>query len=333
MTLIALPSTSARLTGLDALRGVAALAVVLMHTHALFPSFPDYAPKAYLAVDFFFVLSGFVMARTYEHRLAKGYGAGRFFAARYHRLWPTMLLGALLFLPFLNEATHDPDWHWQSQVLPNLLLLPSLSSDNLFPLNVPAWSIFFELVANLIHGLVLWRLRLRWIAAIALLSLIGIVQAAMTLGNFDIGSAHGQLLAGLFRVGVTYCMGIALWRVWGERRLHGYIGLLALLALPLAFTVSDNALHGWIYDLGFVLLACPLLMLGALAISRGTGLAKISGDLSFPLYAVHYPILYWCRSYELGPWESVLVCALIAALVAGVQNGWQITSRNRSSTI
>ncbi len=304
-----------------------------MHAHALFPAFPDYAPKAYLAVDFFFVLSGFVMARTYEPRLAAGYGAGRFFAARYRRMWPTMLLGALLFLPFLSEATHDPDWHWKSQVLPNLLLLPSLSSDNLFPLNVPAWSIFFELVANLIHGLLLWRLRAGWIAAIGLLCLAGLVHAAMAAGNFDIGSAQGQMLAGLFRVGVTYCMGIVLWRVWGERQLHGLFGLLAALALPLAFSATDSAACGWSYDLGFVLLACPLLMLGALAISRGALLAKISGELSFPLYAVHYPALYWCRSYGLEPEQSVLVCLLLAALVAGLQLYWRNTSRKRLSTI
>ena len=77
---------------------------MLFHVRTVYEAAPQYSPRAYLAVDFFFVLSGFVMARAYEQKLRAGYGGDRFFKARYLRLWPTIAFGSLLFVPFVREA-------------------------------------------------------------------------------------------------------------------------------------------------------------------------------------------------------------------------------------
>lgn len=91
---------------LDGLRGVAALSVVVMHRHVWF-GLEGWLAHGYLAVDFFFMLSGYVMARTYEQRLSEGYGAWRFMAARYRRLWPVMALGTLFGAPLLALEYND----------------------------------------------------------------------------------------------------------------------------------------------------------------------------------------------------------------------------------
>lgn len=309
-------STKGRLPGLDALRGVAAFCVVLMHTHVLLPEFPDLMPRGYLAVDFFFALSGYVMARTYEPRLGARFTSIDFLAARFRRLWPTMLVGAILFLPFLPEGAKYEDVHLLLPLVLNLFLLPCPTTKNFFPLNIPAWSIFFELVANAFHGVFLHRLKLAGLLVTCLLSLAGLVFWARALGDLDIGSQHDELSAGICRVMFTYTLGVILWRTWGERRLPPVMGLLALLTTPLLLSMPDSLTEDlWKVDLAFVVLATPVLLLAGLALAHGRRLAMLAGELSFPLYAVHFPVLYWSRSFGLPPLAAIAACLLGAWLV------------------
>lgn len=316
-----------RLHGLDALRGIAALAVVIMHAHVLMPEFPDIFPRGYLAVDFFFMLSGFVMARTYEPRLAAGLSGLTFFAARYRRLWPTMALGGVLFLPFLAEGTRGQDlvlWH---TALVNLLLLPSPWSSNYFALNVPAWSIFFELVANAAHA-VLWRVRTPLLAAFALLSFACLVQAAKVHGHLDLGSRNGDLGEGLARVATAYTLGVVFWRWWGQRRVAHLWSIPALLVMPLWFAIPDR-IDGlnWLVDVIFVGAICAPVLIGGIAQRRGRTVSTMLGDLSFPLYAVHYPLLYWFRAAGAPPVVAIAGCLIGAWLVVLVSSAWKRGSR------
>ncbi|MEP7222968.1 MAG: acyltransferase [Novosphingobium sp.] len=327
--------TAERLLGLDALRGIAALCVVFLHASALYPQLPHYSGKAYLAVDFFFMLSGFVMARTYEGRLAKGYLGAQFFFARYRRLWPTMVVGGLLFLPFLHEAAPEPGLYYKLVVL-NLLLLPALTSREIFPLNVPAWSVFYELVANLLHGYVLWRLPVRWLGGMCIVALMGVAVASYDVGSMDIGSGKGELLGGISRVLFSYGMGIIIWRCWGERRLHAAWGIAALLAMPVLFAVPGEWLLGyWPYDLAVEAVCCPLILIGGLSVLRSPGdgpgkwAARWAGELSFPLYAIHFPLLYWFRDWQLPAELAILLCLPAAAVVSLVT---QSMRTHRSTT-
>ena len=156
------PSTTHKLLALDALRGVAACTVVLFHRASRMPF-----PKGYLAVDFFFMLSGFVLTFAYQEKLDGGWSTRDFLATRIARLYPLYLLG---FVLGLLVALSDPAIHFGPQgwvsAIPNLLLLPAWvgphsKPPHAFPYNIPAWSLFFEVVANVLHALFLRRRSIR----------------------------------------------------------------------------------------------------------------------------------------------------------------------------
>ena len=309
-----------RLAGLDGLRAIAAAGVVVMHVHAIWPAFPDLAGYAYLAVDFFFMLSGFIMARTYEARLAEGYGAGRFFRARTLRLWPTMAIGALLALPFAWRD-HPDMATFLKIVIPNLLLLPSFAVTELFGLNVPAWSIFFELVANAVHGLLLCRLRTPVLAGLCVGLLAALTACARHFGSLDLGSHQDNAVGGLARVAFTYTMGILLWRWFGDRPPLPVPPLLAFAAMPVVFSLSHWLVRDyWGLDLGFVVIGCPLILWGGLRQRAFGRIAAAAGAWSFPLYAVHYPLLLGAEAAGLSPLTGLALAFAGAAAVT-----WALT--------
>ena len=128
------------------LRGIAALCVLGLHVEWIYNLSPRLFAKSYLAVDLFFMLSGYVMARTYEPRMAQGLAPLRFLLTRYRRLWPVMAIGCLIGLPKLFVDTPNPAVFTAAATL-NLLLLPLPWKELAFPMNIPAWSIFLELAA------------------------------------------------------------------------------------------------------------------------------------------------------------------------------------------
>lgn len=316
-----------RLSGLDALRAIAALMVVIMHTGAIWPNAPRLASPAYLAVDFFFLLSGFVMGRTYERRMIAGsLGAASFLRARYRRLWPTMAVGAALSVPFLWRDGGG----WGAFLLaavPGVLLLPSFTTSALFPLNTPAWSIFFELAANLGHALALYRLRQRELAAVALAFLVPLAIAAVAYGTLDLGARPSNMGWGFARVGFSYALGLLLWRWHGDRPPLRVPPVLALAAMPVLFLAADVApIQGGAFDLAFVALACPMLLWGGLAL-RATGprtraLALFAGALSFPLYAIHYPVLLGAEAIGLPAASAPPLAVVAAALLTRAMGGF-----------
>jgi len=311
-----------RLPGLDALRAIAALMVVIMHAAAIWPNAPHLAPSAYLAVDFFFLLSGFVMGRTYERKMIAGsLGAGQFLAARYRRLWPTMLVGALLSFPFVWRDAPGLGLELLS-TLPNALLLPSFATAALFPLNVPAWSVFFELAANVVHALFLYRLRQRELAMVALVFLVPLATCAVAFGTLDLGARPTNMGWGFARVGFSYALGLLLWRWHGDRPPLRVNPALALALMPLLFLGAGVAnVEGSAFDLGFVVIAGPLLAWGGLALrAPAAWLHKaclVAGAISFPLYAIHYPVLLGAEALGLP-----LACAPVLALAAAALLTW-----------
>ena len=272
-----------RLDGLDALRGIAALCVFAYH------ALEEVGSNAYLAVDFFFMLSGYVMARTYEARLAGGLVPTRFFVMRLGRLWPTLFFGSLLAVPWLLSQHPIADV-WPA-IVANLLLIPFAVGGWMFLLNGPAWSICFELFANALHAVLLWRLSPRAIAAL-LVPLIVLLALAASRYSFDVGSTLNGFGAALPRVLVSYGIGILLWRKWRDAPSIKVSGAFTLLIMPAFFGI--NALiagDSWQADLLFVLLVCPLLIAGGLRIERVHPVLLWFGAISFPLYAVHVPAM------------------------------------------
>ena len=135
--------------------------------------------KGYLAVDFFFMLSGFVLAFGYQRRLDGGWSTKDFLATRLARLYPLYLLGLMLgFVVSVADPAMQMGVHgWESAVL-NLFMLPAWVSRHpgplhAFPYNIPAWSLLFEIVANVIHALFLRRRSTGFLIAIIAISAAG----------------------------------------------------------------------------------------------------------------------------------------------------------------
>ncbi len=287
------------------MRGIAALCVVGLHAHAVFGGYPPYFAKGYLAVDFFLMLSGYLMARTSEPRLATGLSPLRFMAARYRRFWPMMALGSLIGVPYLwvragNAADFLP------VLIANFLLLPWPLGRLLFALNIPAWTIFFELVANTAHVFALHRLTRRTITVLTLILLGVTIAAAMSFGSLDLGARPATFLAGFPRIFLAYLIGILLHRWDIGLRGPAPLGWLALIIMPAAILGSWYAgISSWHFDLGFVLIVCPSAILGGLLLTRPSRLGWLSGAISFPLFAVHMPILEGMRELGFGVTSAV----------------------------
>ncbi len=328
--MIARPSSpsSARLPGIEALRGIVAICVVLLHLQATFQDHPAFFAKGYLGVDFFLMLSGFFMARTQEGRFADLAGSARFIAARYRRLWLVMAVGAAIGAPTLYLRS-DGLLHFLSLAVPNLFLLPVSFEYESYPLNIPAWTIFYELVANALHALLLWRLRRTGLLVVAALLLPVMVWTGLHCGSLDVGARPEHFLLGLPRTLFAYVLGMLLgrWRGQVPAPLPASLALALAVTLLPAFSVASwlLGLTSWSWDLAFVTLACPAMILSALAYSGPARLAAWLGILSFPLFAVHMPVVQACsRIFGFDSLVAGVLALLVGILVA---MGWKQVSQ------
>ncbi|MBK6800844.1 MAG: acyltransferase [Novosphingobium sp.] len=283
---------------LDALRGVAAVAVMLFHGGA---DAPLVTARGYLAADLFFALSGFVLAHAYEKKLRDGLSPLNFLRARLARIYPLFLLGAVTGYLL-----------WPGSLLV-LLMIPTPSPGGmLFSNNVPLWSLLFELIANLAWALLAVRLRLRWLALLAASFAALFFPAAQAAGHADLGAFWATALPGLARTCFSFTMGLILFRLferYGKVQVptaRGWL-LLPLLLAILTPATSNPALA----DIATLCLALPLIVwLGARWQVRGGWMADRIGGISFPLYCIHAPIL------ALGRGSPDLVALISAGLIA-----------------
>ena len=309
------PATG-RLEGLDGLRGIAALCVLWFHATGLFQADYASAGRGYLAVDFFFMLSGYVMARTYEHRFAAGYGAGSFLVARFRKLWPFMAVGALIGVPIVAIQLSDP-LETMKIAAANVFLVPSFGTSELYPVNIAAWSILAELFANLIHGLLLWRMPNRLLALFA----VGLVPLACwigySFGGLAVGADTATTHLGFIRALLPYCIGVLLWRWWRDQPTFRINPVWALAAMPLlVLAIPVGLTVPWAYDLAFALLVCPLLMAGGLAYTGSNAMLRWIGGISFPIYAINLPLLLWSKALGLGMVTGLALSLALAAWLA-----------------
>ena len=307
-------SAGPRLAGLDALRGIAALLVMGLHANAVFHGLAPFS-KGYLGVDFFLMLSGFLMARITEPRLASGLAPQRFMVARYKRFWGMVALGSLIGVPYLWIRSGGEWWPFLPALVANFVLLPWPVANLLFAVNIPAWTIFAELVANASHVFALRHLSNRLLALLTLI--LGGLTAwvAVTWGSLDVGARPAHVAVAIPRVFFAYCLGITLWRLRQDRILVPVPAAAVVATMPVAiFGGWYWGWQGWSFDLAFVMLLCPLMLSAATAITRQTRLGWLSAAISFPLFAVHLPILEAVRELG-GSKEQAIPLALATALV------------------
>lgn len=290
---------------LDAIRGAAALIVLVRHTSYFF----GWAlPMSHLAVDLFFMLSGVVIANAYEARLQAGLPPGRFMLIRLIRLYPFYLLGSVLGLvPVLAArsglATQGVQGDLSWTLSAAALMLPTLSGADLYPLDTPAWSLFFELVANLFYALILRSLSGRLLLILMLLCAAGL---ALVLGVTPGHSLHGgfspaTMAVGAFRVGFSFFAGVALYRHGRiARNAAGSTGpgararaVVLVGGAVVMLAASPPAPLRAIYELVAVTMLFPLLIGLAMRCPLSGSDARraaVLGTLSYPVYVLHVPV-------------------------------------------
>ena len=316
---------------LDGLRGVAAIAVVIRHTPGSF----SWLPSSHLAVDLFFVLSGFVLAHSYGEKLRDGLPAVRFLVLRFLRLWPLYLVGTAAMAAVLVLATPEGFSHPRLQGAPFALLMlptpPALTVlDRLYPLNGPAWSLLVELGVNALFALIAARLGWRMLAAVLAAGAVLLLATIAAYGNLDVGGRWSDAAGGGGRVLYGFFAGVALHRLRGSwTATHTVPAYAWPVLLLLVMSLPAGQLRP-LFDAVAVLLVFPAVVF--LAASREPGRARgvflALGRISFPLYMIHSAVIvlaqavarerYGVELQALGPGVVVLVLAASLAAAAGL---------------
>jgi len=253
---------------------------------------------SYLAVDLCFLLSGVVLSYAYDGRLERGLSASSFILIRLKRLAPLYLLGAAIgwmFVVFSLTQTKNHVGLVEASVL-NSLSFPSLFAwqNEVFPLNGPFWSLFFELwVANLLFA-ALWKpLHGRLLWGLIAISFVGLLAAMAIRHTLDVGPHVTTFWFGFPRVAFSFFFGVAIARLHRSRppRLKvPSIAFLAVLAVVLSLPFTGHAVHP-VEILAVCLVFPALVYWGAEAIERSPRTGKLLGEVSYALYAIHYPIV------------------------------------------
>jgi peptidoglycan/LPS O-acetylase OafA/YrhL len=294
---------------LDGLRGVAAIAVVIFHFMEI--AVPDYHKSfiahSYLAVDFFFCLSGFVIAYAYDERLGN-IGVWRFIKLRLIRLHPLVIIGsvigliAFVFDPF-NDLYDTYATKTFGMFVASCLMIPyPLVHEryfNLFHLNPPTWSLFWEYIANVFYAVVLVKISYKMLWVLTLIAAVLLCFEANRSGYLGVGWGGDSVAGGGFRVFFSFTAGILVYRSgWVIKSKLGFLGISALLLLVFIIPFAEKT-NPYV-DCASAIIIFPLLVaLGAGAILKPalTKLCKFSGEISYPLYMIHYPFIWLFMSW------------------------------------
>lgn len=319
---------------LDGLRGVAALLVVWYH---VFEGFQfagnkpviDFINHGYLAVDFFFILSGFVVGYAYDNRWGKTLTTGGFFRRRLIRLQPMVCMGALIgAVSFLLTGMERWDGSHATLGLTLLafvcgcLMLPALpgmprevrGNGEMFPLNGPCWSLFFEYIGNIVYALVIRRLSTRLLSMLTVALCCALTWFAVTdqsgYGSIGVGWTVDSMnmLGGFLRMLCPFTAGVLLSRIFKPfNNVRGafWISTAVLLALfHVPYINSSYSLGGifgtlslnGVFESVCIVAIFPLIVWlaasGKTTDAASTRICRFLGDISYPLYIVHYPLMY-----------------------------------------
>jgi peptidoglycan/LPS O-acetylase OafA/YrhL len=309
---------------LDGLRGVAAAAVVLYHFGSENAS--GIAAHGYLAVDFFFVLSGFVIASAYEKRLASTLSVPDFVVQRVIRLYPMIVIGLMVWLAIwlagLDRTLTSPVANVAMLLLMALLLIPYEGDQStlLFPVNPPLWSLSSEMLINVIYGLISPSLKTKVLLP-AVLIMVGLyVLIGVQRHDLHLGFANGTWLLGVLRTAALFGAGVLTWRFHRVAKLplltsNGLAVGLAIALFGFFMLPSLPGLNGMLH-LAAAFVAFPALVLAGSQIATGPKLSlacDLSGRLSYPVYVLHLPIVA-AAAHQWRASEPVLA-ALIALVV------------------
>lgn len=341
---------------LDGLRGVAALLVVVYHVFEGF-SFAELTNGAgdglirtfnhgYLAVDFFFMLSGFVISYAYDDRF-RSMSLGSFFKRRLIRLHPMLLIGVLIGVATFvaqGRVTWSGEtigWEWIAlSALLACFMIPALpglgyevrGNGEAFPLNGPSWSLFFEYIGNILYALILRRLNKAWLAVVVALTGLGWAWFALTnvsgYGSMGVGWTIDSVNfgGGMLRMLFPFALGMLLARYFKPLYVRGAfvwcsLALVGLFAVPYIEGQEPVCMNS-VYELFCLAVAFPLIVwLGASGVAGGkkaSAVCDLLGQLSYPLYVIHYPFMYLFYDFLIKEERYTLASAWPQALAVVV---------------
>ncbi|ERI86416.1 acyltransferase [Bacteroides pyogenes F0041] len=320
---------------LDGLRGVAALVVVCFHIFEAYATshLDQRINHGYLAVDFFFILSGFVIGYAYDDRW-KRMTIKEFIKRRLIRLHPMVVMGAVIgAVMFYTQGCSVWDVTKVSigllllSMLLNALLIPMTTGfeirgvGEMYPLNGPSWSLLFEYIGNLLYVFFIRKLSTAALSVLVLLAAFGLGIFAIfgPLGDICVGYAMTgeNIIGGFLRLLFSFSTGLLMSRLFNPVRIKGafWIGGISIVMLAAVPRIggSENLWMNGIYDTVCVVLLFPLIVwLGASGKTTDrvtTRICTFLGDISYPLYMVHYPFIYlyyaWVKNENLTFAESL----------------------------
>lgn len=335
---------------LDGLRGVAAVLVVIFHTFEPWDGgnrFRQIINHGYMAVDFFFLLSGFVVAYAYDDRWARMSQWG-FYKRRLIRLQPMVIMGsiigaALFYLqkgPSFPLIAVTPVWKMLLVMLLGCTLLPLPYQFDIrgwyemHPLDGPAWSLWFEYIANILYATVFRRLSNRVLGVLTFLAGCFLAQYLLFGPRGDViggwATDATQQHVGFARLLYPFLAGMLLMRV-GKRIQVKHAFLLCSLLLIVSFALPrfGGPQHLWVngaYELVCIVAVFPLIVAMGAGDNVTTGPAlrvcKFLGVLSYPLYITHYPLIYlytmWVADKHISVQQGILYGVLLLLTAIGI---------------
>ncbi len=318
----AAPAVHQRMFQLDGLRGITAFMIVFYHLSIVYGLGGPFQ-RGYLFVDLFFLLSGFVLAVSTEKKLNTGIGAVEFTWARFKRLWPLVAVGAgvAVVRGFVIGMADPLTLLWWLAL--DLMMIPSLAGAGPFyRYNGPQWTLFYELLANFLHALLLKRVGTKAMLALALGMGAWLIYTVRQHGADTMGvnaPTWATWWNALPRVGFAYIMGVWIGRKYREGfRTPSLPWWLALAVPMLGIMAVPYIPFGKVAgDLLFVMAFLPAMM-WAVAMAQPPqalrGPMEWLGTFSLPLYCVHLTVLVW-MSEVFGRTAQVALLALLAAMM------------------
>jgi peptidoglycan/LPS O-acetylase OafA/YrhL len=339
---------------LDGLRGVASVLVVIFHVFETFSGgnrFKQIINHGYLGVDFFFLLSGFVVAYAYDDRWGK-MTQWDFYKRRLVRLQPMVVMGSLIGAALFYfqasptvfpEIAGTPVWKMLLMMLIGCTLIPvPISMDirgwqEMHPLNGPAWSLFLEYIANILYAVIVRRfsklLLSIFVSLAACMMIVYLVNGKQgdLIGGWSLNQE--QLFIGFTRLLYPFFAGVLLCRV-GKlihiKNAFWWCSLLLVVALSLPRMGDEHSLwKNGLYDAFCVIIIFPLIVSigagGTLHNSKSTRISNFLGALSYPLYITHYPLIYlftaWVVDNKIPMGAKALVVGLLL-VIASILIAW-----------
>jgi peptidoglycan/LPS O-acetylase OafA/YrhL len=295
--------THRRYYALDGMRGFAAILVVLHHFGLQLDG--SIAGSGYLAVDFFFALSGFVIGLAYQDRLDAGLSFRSFMTLRVLRLYPLVLVGIgfgvvkAIGQIALGDTTAMGIPTFLLSLVTALAMLPTPAAGlvSIFPLDTPCWSLFFELCVNVLFALVLYRWGSRRLLLALLIAYAALVPGIMTHGGTvrALGTNWSDFVWGIPRVAFAFLLGLLLHRLSiGRARATSSLAYVATIFLIALLLPHPN--DGWAryYDLLVLTVAVPAILWAGIIWEVPVAHRRLFawlGDISYPLYILHFPLL------------------------------------------